>query len=66
MNGSTLHRRVFVLHLQERADYERLVLIKEPAQEHPTPSHIAHLNNEHTVTKRLADMPGVRLDTAKA
>jgi hypothetical protein len=36
MNGATVHRRNFLLHLQERACYDTPVLIKEPAYERPT------------------------------
>ena len=61
MKSSTpLHRRNFMLHLQERPDYECLVLIKESANEFPTTSQIAQLHSEYAITRQLADIPGIR------
>lgn len=61
MNKAPLYQRNFLLHLQELAGYEQSVLIKEPAHEAPAPSHVAQLHNEYAFTKRLADVPSVRL-----
>ncbi len=35
-NSAPIHRRNFMLHLQERAEYDGLVLLKEPAHEELT------------------------------
>ena len=60
MNGATVHSRNFLLHLQERADYDGPVLLKEPAHERPTRSHFDQLHNEYTITRQLTDVAGVR------
>jgi len=60
MNEATLYHRNFRLHLQQLAGYEQPVLIKELARDEPAQHHIAQLHNEYAVTKRLADLPGVR------
>jgi len=59
-NNAPLHRRNFLLHLQERPDYECMVLIKESASELPTKSQVAQLHNEYVITRQLSDVPGVR------
>jgi hypothetical protein len=51
MNGATVHCRNFLLHLQERIGYDRPVLLKEPANERPTCSHIGQLHNEYALTQ---------------
>jgi hypothetical protein len=51
---------IFLLHLQERAGYDQPVLLKEPAREQPTRSHLDQLHNEFAVTTQLVDIPGVR------
>jgi hypothetical protein len=66
MSSAPIHRRNFLLHLQERQEYDRPVLLKEPAHEQPTPAQISHLHNEYFITKQLSDVPGVRPVTAKA
>ena len=60
MNTSTLHRRNFLLHLQERAGYSQVVLIKEPSGENPTDSHLDQLHNEFNITTQLAGVSGIR------
>lgn len=35
-NTAPIHRRNFMLHLQERPEYDGLVLLKEPAHEELT------------------------------
>jgi hypothetical protein len=65
MNGKTVHRRHFLLHLQERAGYDGPVLLKEPANERPTRSHLDQLHNEYTITQQLTDVAGVRPVYAK-
>ena len=62
---ATIHRRNFSLHLQERPDYECMVLIKESASELPTKSQVAQLHNEYVITRQLSDVPGVRPVYAK-
>ena len=62
---ATIHRRNFSLHLQERPDYECIVLIKESASELPTKSQVAQLHNEYVITRQLSDVPGVRPVYAK-
>jgi PAS domain S-box-containing protein len=51
--------------LQERAGYDQPVLLKEPAREQPTAADFNQLHNEYTITKRLADVTGVRPAYAK-
>jgi len=65
MNRAHLHRRNFLLHLQERAGYEQPVLLKEPAREQPARSHLGQLHNEYVITQQLADVSGVRPVYAK-
>ena len=65
MNGSTVHCKNFLLHLQERAGYDGPVLLKEPAHERPTRSHLDQLHNEYTITQQLTDVAGVRPIYAK-
>ena len=59
MTSQTLHRRDFLLHLQERPAYDEPVLLKEPAHEQLTSAQIAQLHNEHVITRQLVDVPGV-------
>ena len=65
MEGHPLHRRNFLLHLQARPGYEQPVLLKELARERPSVSHLNQLHNEFAMTRRLADVPGVRPAYAK-
>ena len=60
MNKSTLHRRNFLLHLQERAGYEQTVLLKEAARKQPTQSNLDQLHNEFAITTQLVNVSGVR------
>ncbi len=60
MTVQTLYRRNFMLHLQDRTDYDGPVLIKEPAHGRLTSAQIAQLHNEHVITRQLVDVPGVR------
>ncbi|MFC2055284.1 AAA family ATPase, partial [Chloroflexota bacterium] len=55
-----IHRRNFLLHLQERAGYDQTVLLKEPAHESPTSSLIDQMHIEYTITTQLSDVSGVR------
>ncbi|MFC2026043.1 serine/threonine protein kinase, partial [Chloroflexota bacterium] len=57
---TSIHRRNFLLHLQERAGYAQTVLLKEPAHESPTNSLIDQMHNEYTITAQLSDVSGVR------
>ncbi len=57
MNGDTIHRRNFLLHLQERAGYDHPVLLKEPAHEQPARSHLDQLHNEYAITQQLTEVP---------
>jgi serine/threonine protein kinase len=65
MSGATLHRRNFLLHLQERAGCNGPVLLKEPAYDRPTRSHLDQLHNEYAITRQLTDVAGVRPVYAK-
>jgi serine/threonine protein kinase len=65
MDQPTLHRRHFLLHLQERSGYDAPVLRKEPADEQPSRSHVDQLHNEYGITRQLADVAGVRPVYAK-
>ena len=65
MTEPTVHRRNFLLHLQERPGYDGSVLLKEPAREQPSPSQLDQLHNEYAVTRQLADATGVRQALAK-
>jgi len=60
MTEQTLHRRYFLIHLQERPAYDELVLLKEPAHEQLSSAQIAKLLSEHVITRQLVDIPGVR------
>ena len=60
MKETTLHRRNFLLHLQERAGYDQQVLLKEPANKQPSRSHLDQLHNEYTITRQLTEVTGVR------
>jgi hypothetical protein len=54
MKSSTpLYRRNFLLHLQERQEYENPVLLKEPAYEGPSTAQIAQLHNEYVITRQF-------------
>ena len=64
--SAPIHRRNFMLHLQERQEYDRLVLLKEPAQKEPTSKQITELHNKYVITNQLSDMLGARPVTAKA
>ena len=55
-----LHRRNFLLHLQDRPGNDQSVLLNEAALERPTRSHIDQLHSEYTITTLLAKVPGVR------
>jgi serine/threonine protein kinase len=55
MSGATLHRRNFLLHLQERAGCNGPVLR----------SHLDQLHNEYAITRQLTDVAGVRPVYAK-
>jgi serine/threonine protein kinase len=65
MNRAAVHCRNFLLHLQERVDYDGSVLLKEPADERPTRSHLDQLHNEYVITQQLTDVAGVRPVYAK-
>jgi predicted ATPase/signal transduction histidine kinase/CheY-like chemotaxis protein len=65
MSEATVHRRRFLLHLQERPGYDAPVLLKESANERPPRSHCDQLHNEYDVTRQLADVAGVRPVHAK-
>jgi two-component system, NtrC family, sensor kinase len=60
MNKSTLHRKNFLLHLQERAGYDQMVLLKEPANKQSSRSHLDQLHNEYAITRQLSEVTGVR------
>ncbi|HSG18435.1 MAG TPA: AAA family ATPase [Anaerolineae bacterium] len=60
MTSQTLYRRNFLLHLQKRPEYDRPVLLKEPAHDQLSVSQIAQLHNEFAVSQQLAHLPGVR------
>ena len=63
--SATLYRRNFLLHLQERQEYNRPVALKELAHEQPTSQQINQLHNEYVITRQLADVTGVRTVYAK-
>ena len=65
MNRSLIHRRNFQLYLQDRPDYDRPLLVKEPAGEQPVQPLIDQLQNEYTITRQLAGVHGVRSAVAK-
>jgi serine/threonine protein kinase len=60
MAEQILHRRNFLLHLQERSGYEGPVLLKEPAHAQLTTAQIAQLHNEYEISQKFAHLPGVR------
>jgi PAS domain S-box-containing protein len=60
MTSQTLYRRNFLLHLQERPDFDRPVLLKEPSHGQLTVAQTAQLHNEHAISQKLAHLPGVR------
>jgi tRNA A-37 threonylcarbamoyl transferase component Bud32 len=55
-----IHRRNFLMHIQERAGYDQPVLFKEPAHEQLTSSLLDQLHNEYTITTHLSNVCGVR------
>jgi len=59
-SSAPLYHRNFLLHLQERQEYNRPVVLKELAHEQATSQQINHLHNEYVITRQLADVPGVR------
>ena len=65
MDRRPLHRRNYVQYLQARTEYDQPVVLKEAAHQPPTRSHLDQLHNEHTITKQLADVPGVHPALAK-
>ena len=60
MVSQTLHRNNFLLHPQEREEYDQPVLLKEPAHKQLTGTQIGQLHNEYTISRQLADVSGVR------
>jgi len=60
MTELTLYRRKFLLHLQERPEYDEPVLLKEPAYERLTAAQIGQLHNEYAISCQLEHVPGVR------
>ena len=60
MNEPILYRRNFLLHLQERPDYDGRVLIKELASEQPSRSQLDQLHNEYAIARQLTGVAGVR------
>jgi len=60
MSSQTLHRRNFLLHLQDRPAYNEPVLLKEPSHEQLSASQIGQLHNEYAISRQLADVSGVR------
>ena len=65
MNDSTLHRRNFLVHLQERPGSDEPVLLKEPSQEPSSLAHAEQLHNEYAITCQLAGVAGGRPALAK-
>ncbi len=57
---TSIHRRNFLLHLQERAGYDGPVLLKAPAHEALSSSLIDQLHNEYAITTQLANVCSVR------
>jgi hypothetical protein len=49
-SSAPLHHRNSILHLQERQEYDRAVLQKEPAHKEPTSKQIAQLHTEYAIT----------------
>ena len=60
MSNQIIHRRNFLLHLQERAGYDQPILLKEPAREAPASLHLDQLHNEFGIARQLSDVDGVR------
>ena len=60
MSQPTLYRRNFLLHLQERQEFEEPVLLKEPAHDRLTGAQIGQLHNEYAISRQLDDVSGVR------
>lgn len=60
MASQTLHRKNFLLHLQQLPTYKEPVLLKEPAHEQLTSAQITQLHNEYVITRQLVEVPGVR------
>jgi len=60
MTEQTLYRRNFLLHLQERSEYDELILLKEPAHEQLTGAQIGQLHNEYVISRQLDNVSGVR------
>ena len=56
MTTQTLHRRNFLLHLQERPTHDAPVLLKEPAHKQLTSAQIAQLHNEQLITWQPVDI----------
>jgi serine/threonine protein kinase len=59
-NSAPIHRRNFMVHLQERQEFDSPVLLKEPASKEPTSKQIAELHNEYVITRQLSEISGVR------
>jgi PAS domain S-box-containing protein len=55
-----IHRRNFLLHLQERAGYDQPVLVKEPAHNELPISLLDQLHHEYAITTQLGNVCGVR------
>jgi PAS domain S-box-containing protein len=64
-SNTTIHRRNFILHLQEHQEYDSPVLVKEPAHKVLASEQIAELRNEYVIARQLSDIPGVRQVYAK-
>ncbi|MBE9475484.1 MAG: AAA family ATPase [Chloroflexi bacterium] len=64
-NSVPIHRRNFMVHLQERQEFDRPVLLKESDQKEPTSKQIAELHNEYVITRQLSEISGVRPVYAK-
>ena len=60
MISKSLHCLNFLLHLQERPEYEETVLIKEPAHERLTGAQIGQLHNAYAILYQLEHVSGVR------
>jgi len=59
------YHRNFLLHLRERAGYDQLVLIKEPANDPPSNLQIKQLHGENNITQQLSDVVRTQLVAAK-
>lgn len=60
MDPIYLHKRNYVLTIQERKEFDLQVVVKESANKPAAPAQIEQLHNEVTFTKQLAGVPGVR------